>query len=109
EQAHPERHLHLRLPVLVVLDLERLHAGHQRGHLGRVVHDVPDDLAVDVELAIPFYLHRVTSGCSGAGQAGASVRAQAAWQLAALLETPSSLRLMPRGPPAPPGSSRAPG
>src|SRR6185437_650153 len=32
--------------------------------------------------------------CSGAGQAGASVQARANWQLAAVLEPPSSLRII---------------
>ena len=39
--AEPERHLHLRAPVAVVRDVEALDAGHQLGHLRRVVEDAP--------------------------------------------------------------------
>src|SRR5262249_38106137 len=44
--------------------------------------------------------------CSGAGQAGASVRTEAPWQAPALLEPPSSLRLMPGCPAPAPGKPR---
>src|SRR5262245_20159721 len=45
ETAEPARHLDLRRPALLVLDLERLDARHELRHLGGLVDDVPDDLA----------------------------------------------------------------
>src|SRR5262249_46814307 len=57
EAAEPERDLHLRLPVLWILDLERLDAGHQLGHLLGVVQDLPDDLAAGPDRPLPVDLH----------------------------------------------------
>ena len=57
QPAEPERNLHLRLPVPVVLDLEALDAGHQLRHLGRVVQHLPDDGARRRQLLRPLDLH----------------------------------------------------
>ena len=73
QAAEPERDLHLRLPVPVVLDLEALDARHQLRHLRRVVEHLPDDLArrgellraLDLHAGTTFTLARVDSGsCS---------------------------------------------
>ncbi len=53
EAAEAERHLDLRGPVLLVGDLERLDAGHELRHLGRLVDDAPNGLAGGRELLRP--------------------------------------------------------
>jgi hypothetical protein len=45
QPTEPERDLHLRLPVALVLDLEALDARHQLRHLRRIVEDLPDDVS----------------------------------------------------------------
>src|SRR5262249_11423440 len=76
QPAEAERDLHLRLPVLVVLDLEALHARHQLRHLRGVVDHVPDGprrrlpllRAADFPLAFPSTWARVAPGSRSISQ-----------------------------------------
>src|SRR5437763_1514698 len=46
-----------RVPLAIVLDVERRHSGHQLRHLLRIVEHVPDHLRRRVELADTLELH----------------------------------------------------
>ena len=61
--SHPERDLHLRLPVTLVPDLEPLHTRHQPRHLSRIVDHTPDHLPRSVELLRPVHVHLKPPGC----------------------------------------------
>src|SRR5262249_38650108 len=74
ERAEPERDLHVRDPVAVVLDVERLDAGHQLRHLRRVVEAVPHNCPRYREVALALDLHASTTSSPWRLADGSSIR-----------------------------------
>src|SRR5213082_1265846 len=69
----------MRAPVLVVLDVERLHAGHGLGHLRRIVQDLPDRRQRRLELPLAGDLHRLSTLTSFLVSAGLCSISQTRW------------------------------
>ena len=79
QAAEPERDLHLRRPVPVVLDLEALDARHQLRHLRGVVQHLPDDVARRGQLLRPLDLHAATTATLARVASGSCSIDQTRW------------------------------
>ena len=61
QAAEAERDLHVRAPVPVVLDVERLDPWHRLRHPRRIVEDLPDGGERSIEHALTGDLHRLST------------------------------------------------